>query len=327
MSVVALHPDFAPLAGALAAMTMDIGDLPAARRAFAEVIAANGFTPPSGLAIEDRAIVGADGGSLAVRLYRPASLPPAGAPAMLFCHGGSFALGDLDTENAKCADFATALPCLVVSVDYRLAPEHPHPAGLRDVLAAWRWLLAEAPALGVDPARVAVGGSSAGGCLAAAAAIALRGGGDDGVPPPAAQLLLCPPLDDAQEAPSLLAGTDAYIYTTAAAAHMWRYYLGAGHVPGTAPSTAAPARAADLRGLPPTFLGVGGPDPLRDEGLDYARRLVDAGVPVDLLHVAGAPHGFDALAGIPVADRARAAAQAALRDVLHAPLTSEQQTT
>jgi acetyl esterase/lipase len=292
---------------------MDIGDLPAARRAFAEAIAASGWSPPAQLAVEDRSVAGA----LTVRIYRPAALPAAGASALLFCHGGSFALGDLDTEDAKCADFALGLPCMVVSVDYRLAPEHPHPAGLEDVLAAWRWLHDEAPALGVDPARIAIGGSSAGGGLAASAALALR---DQGGPAPCAQLLLCPPLDDALETPSMRAGSDSYIYTNASAQHMWRYYLGAEHVPGTAPPTAAPARAGDLRGLPPAVVLVGGADPLRDEAVAYATRLLAAGVGLDLLLVAGAPHGFDALIGVPVADRARAQVQAALRDIFHQPL-------
>jgi acetyl esterase/lipase len=224
----------------------------------------------------------AEGSEILVRLYRPAQR---GTGALLFLHGGAYVLGDVYVEEQKCLQLAADGRCVVASVDYALAPESPFPAGLEDAYAGLRWLMAKATALGVDPARIAVGGSSAGAGLAAALALLAR---QRGGPPICFQLLVYPMLDDRMDTPSMsMTGTP--LFTPRAAADAWGHYL-AGRA---ADHLAAPGRATDLRGLPPAYVVVAEHDPLRDEGLDYARRLVEAGVPTELHLYPGTFHGFD----------------------------------
>jgi acetyl esterase len=241
---------------------------------------------PDGVTTVDRAVPGPDGNEVAVRVYSP---PRDGAPvpAVLYIHGGGFVVGDLDTEHANAASVADALGVVVVSVDYRLAPEHPFPAPLEDCYAALLWLGDEAGALGVDDRRIAVFGQSAGGGLAAGLALLAR---DREGPSLCFQLLGIPELDDRLDTPSMVAFTDTPMWNRPSAERSWRYYLGDGADGDTSPY-AAPSRAEDLSGLPPAYVSTCEYDPLRDEGMIYALRLLQAGVSVELHQFAGTFHG------------------------------------
>lgn len=228
--------------------------------------------------VEELAVPGGDGQSLTVRVYRPQQ--PSGVVGVWF-HGGGFVFGDLDSEDVACQRVCARLGAVVVSVDYRLAPEHPFPAGVEDCYAALVW----AGSTGAE--RLFVGGHSAGGGLAAAVALLAR---DRGGPALAFQYLGYPALDDRPTASSLSV-VDPRVLDAHACRRMWAYYLG-----GQEGSPyAAPARADDLSGLPPAYVLVVEHDPLRDEGLDYASRLATAGVPVTSHLVRGAFHGFEGL--------------------------------
>lgn len=227
-------------------------------------------------------IVDDDANGVGVRIYRGGTEP---APAVIYCHAGGFALGNLDTDHRQCMELARRGRCTVVSVDYRLAPEHPYPAALQDAGTVLRWVHAEAAALGVDPARLAVAGSSAGAALAACLAHP-----DGSLPPVVFQLLHQPVLDDR------VTGSKARFraspaFDGEAAELMWRYYLG----PAAGSAAAVPARRPELAGLPPALITCAEIDPFRDEAIDYARRLLDAGVCTELHVFARACHGFDSL--------------------------------
>lgn len=244
-------------------------------------------------------------GALAARRYRPAGLPSP-APALLYFHGGGFVLGDLDTHDGLCRRLAAEAQAEVIAVEYRLAPEHPAPAAYDDARAALAALRALAPSLGLDPARLAVGGDSAGGNLAAALGLF-----DDGQPPLRAQLLLYPLLDHRCDSPSFVRFAEGY-YLTAAQVRWFRdQYLGPDRAHDGDP-VASPLLAPSVGRSPPTVLHIAGLDVLRDEGLAYAARLEAEGVPVTLLRAEGLPHAFGNLAGaLPEADDAlRRAAQA-----------------
>jgi acetyl esterase/lipase len=240
-------------------------------------------------------------GKVGVRIYRPVSgmAPHAG---VLYMHGGAFISGDLDFEHPRCLEMCRQTGFVVVSVDYRLAPEFPFPAGLDDCMLAFAWLCGEgAEMLGVDPARIAVAGASAGGALAAAICLKAR---DLDLPMPRMQLLLYPVTDDRLATASMRGFTDTPAWTYRDSAHMWHHYLGPPEQRGTVSAYAAPARATDLSGLPMAYVMVAQYDPLRDEGAAYARRLVAAGVPTELHQFAGTFHGFDTLASVAVSQRA-----------------------
>ncbi len=274
-----------------------------------------------GVEVRERA-----GAGVRVRVYRP--LGDASGAALLWLHGGGLIVGAPPMDDARCGAFARELGLTVVSVDYRLAPEHPFPAALDDARAAWGWLQDAAAGLGVDPARVAVGGASAGGGLAACLAQRLRDEGEahaatqpasQPAAQPAAQLLLYPMLDDRTAARRELDGAGHLVWHNRSNRAGWSAYLG--RAPGAAdlPTYAAAARSDDLRGLPPAWIGVGDLDLFWSEDRAYAERLERAGVDVTLHEVAGAPHGFDALApGAPLA-RAFAAGQVAFLRARLAP--------
>jgi acetyl esterase/lipase len=228
-----------------------------------------------------------------VRIYRPKAAASAPRPAVFEIHGGGFMMGDIAMMDGWCERVAAEIDAVVVSVEYRLAPEHPFPAGLEDCYAALVWTATEAKALGIDPERIAVAGQSAGGGLAAATALLAR---DRGGPPLCFQVLEIPELDDRLDTPSMLAFTDTPLWNRPNAVWSWKHYLGADHNGEVSPY-AAPARAENLAGLPPAYVSTMEFDPLRDEGILYALRLLQAGVSVELHSYPGTFHGSAMLPG------------------------------
>ncbi|AKJ07107.1 acetyl esterase/lipase [Archangium gephyra] len=269
---------------------------------------------PEAVEVKDVRVPGPEGAPpVRVRTYRPRTVQGP-TPALLWIHGGGYVLGRPEMDDLLCADFARELGILVVSVDYRLAPEHPFPAPLEDCYAALRWLFAQTEALGVLPERIAIGGASAGGGLTAALAQLTH---DRGEVRPVFQLLVYPMLDDRTTTRTDLDLTIHRGWNQGSNVFGWRSYLG--REPGGAqvPAHAVPARREDLSGLPPAWLGVGTCDLFHDEDLAYARRLEAAGVPCDVTVVPGAFHGFDAIArGAGVTREFRGLYTAALRRAL-----------
>jgi acetyl esterase len=226
--------------------------------------------------------VATESGKVPVRIYRGGKSP---APAVVYCHAGGFALGNLDTDHRQCVELAGRGRCTVVSVDYRLAPEHADPAALDDAIAVLRWVAANATELGIDAARLAVAGSSAGATLAACLAH-----GAAGEPPVVFQLLHQPVLDDRVTASKAEFRTSP-AFDSEAADLMWRYYLG----PEAASGDAVPARRNRFGGLPPALITCAEIDPFRDEAVDYALQLLRAGVSTELHVFPQTCHGFDSL--------------------------------
>ncbi|OYU34454.1 MAG: alpha/beta hydrolase [Novosphingobium sp. PASSN1] len=234
------------------------------------------------------------------------------SPAYLHMHGGGFVGGRVDQYPAAYQALAAACGCLIVSVDYRLAPEVRFPGALEDNYAALRWLHGHAAELGIDPSRIAIGGESAGGGHAAMLAIAAR---DRGEFPISFQMLIYPMLDDRTGSTlSVPPHVGRFIWNTASNRFGWGALLGQSPGLNKVPNGSVPARLEDLAGLPPTFISVGGLDLFAGEDITYASRLNAAGVPVELLVVPGAYHAFDALAPTArVSKQFRAACIAALK--------------
>ncbi len=281
----------------------DLTDPAAARRSLAELAASAPPFDAGDLAVEDRTVPA--GTDVAVRVYRPHR----SRGAVVWLHGGGFVMGDLDTEDPWAARIAQESGATVISVGYRLAPEHPFPAALDDAYAVAIWAAEHAAGLGIDPARIAVGGHAAGAGLAAAVALRAR---DERGPAIRYQLLNQPELDDRQETWSARTFTDTPFMTRSKVAASWRHYL------GSTPATpyAAPARATDLSGLPPAHVATAELDPNRDEAIGYALRLLQAGVPVELHQWAGTFHGSQAVLSAGVSRRQVAELGAALRRAL-----------
>jgi acetyl esterase len=228
------------------------------------------------------------GGAIPLRLYRPlGTFAKSALPGLVFFHGGGWVIGDLESHDPLCRHLANASGCTVVSVDYRLAPEHKFPAAVEDCLAATEWVAETGASLGIDSERLAVGGDSAGGNLAAVTSLLAR---DRGSPPLRYQLLLYPPLDFAGKHPSRSRFAEGYLLTRATMRWFSEHYL---RRPEDAASwSASPLQAADLAGLPPAFVLTAGFDPLCDEGVAYAERLRQHGVAVNHRHVPDQIHGF-----------------------------------
>ncbi len=296
---------------------MDLADPVAARRAFEEIIAAIAFDIPGieSLAIEDRMVPGWEGDpEVSVRIYRPAqSSAGTRVPGILMIHGGGFVIGSVEAEHGGAAAMALGAGAVVVSVDYRLAPEHPYPAGLHDCYAALSYLHQEADALGVDPARVALSGASAGGGLAAATALLAR---DRGGPAVCFQLLQIPELDDRLQTASMQTFVDSPLWSRPLAVQSWQAYLGPLYGADDVPAYAAPARATDLSGLPPAYVSTAENDPLRDEGITYGQRLLQAGVSVELHQFPGTFHGSALVTTAAVSKRAQRESALVLRQAL-----------
>jgi acetyl esterase/lipase len=234
-------------------------------------------------------------------------------PGVLYIHSGAFIFGDLDTDDYLCRDLVEAVNCVVVAVDYRLAPEHPFPAAPDDCYAALRWMAASATEFGIDPSRIALRGESAGGGLAAAVALMARDRKEVKV---AFQMLLFSCLDDRNTAPSSYEITDPRTWNRQLSINAWKAYLGHNHQGEVSPY-AAPMRAEDLSGLPPAYLMVGELDPLRDENIMYAMRLMQAGVPTELHVYPGAFHVFEEIVEAAVSIRAIKEYNEALKRALY----------
>ena len=230
-------------------------------------------------------------GPLRVRHYRPQV--QVAAPLLVFFHGGAFVVGDIDSHDELCRLICRDAAVHVVSVNYRLAPEHKAPAAIDDCVAAYRWALEHAAALGADPARIGVGGDSAGGNLAALVALRCR---EEGVPQPVLQILLYPVLDLAAQTKSRKLFSEGFFLSRRDSEYfVTELYLGGSGLAADDPRV-SPCKAADLSGLAPALILTAGFDPLRDEGNEYAAALRSAGVAVDYRQFDALTHGFASLA-------------------------------
>jgi len=268
---------------------LDMTDIPGTRLKFTEWMAGLPAAAVEGVSVEEHRAPGPSGSpTVTILLYRPDGHPGV-LPAVLWIHGGGYVLGQARDDDALARGLARNVKCVVASVDYRLAPEHPFPAPLEDCYAALRWLWGNAARLAVDPSRIAVAGASAGGGLAAGLALLAR---DRGEVPVRFQVPIYPMIDDRGLTFSSRAITDPLVWNARSNMLGWKAYLG--QEPGgegVSPYAAA-ARAADLAGLPPAFIPVGDLDLFLDENVEYAQRLMRAGVPTELHVYAGAYHGF-----------------------------------
>jgi acetyl esterase/lipase len=281
----------------------DLTDPATDRNNYARLASGVPLPDTADMEIEER-MVSADP-DVAVRIYRPR----AAQGAIVWLHGGGFVMGDLDTEHPAAVRAAAGSGSVVISVGYRVAPEHRFPAAMDDAYAVLMWTAQHAEQLNLDPKRIAVGGFSAGAGLAAAVALRAR---DQQGPSIRLQLLIMPELDDRQETWSAQHFTDTpFMYRDKVSAS-WRHYLGS--MPAS--PYAAPARAADLSGLPPAYIATSEFDPLRDEGICYALRLLEAGVRVELHQWPGAFHGSQAILSAAVSQRQIAELSDALRRAL-----------
>ena len=293
----------AEVSEALAAIPIDIGELLGGLTddTVAAVRDAMGQMPVPELSddVERRDHEVPGSGGVVVRVHRPKGATGV-LPCVYWMHGGGLVIGSSTGDDARFDRWCPMFDCVGVSVEYRLAPETAYPGPLDDCYAGLAWVHANAAGLGVDPSRIGIGGPRAGAGLAAALGLLAR---DRGEVPLTFQLLIYPMLDDRQTTTS--SGWADPIWPPSANTYGWTAYLGDRKGGPDVPAYAAPARATDLRGLPPTLVAVGAIDGFSDEDIEYAVRLRHAGVPVDLMVYAGAPHGFDGLApGAAVAQRA-----------------------
>ncbi|WP_280498447.1 alpha/beta hydrolase [Nocardia farcinica] len=304
-----LHPDVAAMLAALESFP-DVTRYEAAE--LREIIAARRAPltrQPDMRTARDHVIPGL-GGDLTVRVYVPHG--DALRPVVVFAHGGGFVFCDLDSHDEFCRSTAQAVDAVVVSVDYRRAPEHPGPAAMEDLYAAVTWVHRHAGEFGGDPERIAVAGDSAGGNLAATVSLAAR---DRGGPPIAAQVLIYPVIDDDFDTESYRRYGAGYYNTTEAMRWYWQQY--APH--GTDSPYLVPTRADSLAGLPPAVVVTAELDPPCSAGEDYARRLAAAGVPVTAHRFDGLFHGFLTFPKLSLTGPARAELWQMMRAVLASP--------
>ncbi|MDP9246364.1 MAG: alpha/beta hydrolase [Chloroflexota bacterium] len=278
---------------------------PAEARAYPSPINA---APEAVASVTQRSIQG-PGGWLALRIYRPSGASP--HPALIYLHGGGFVFGGLETTDRFARAITNLVPCVAVSVDYRLSPETKYPGALEDCFAALRWVAGSSEELGIDPARIAVGGFSAGANLATGIATLAR---DRGGPPVAFQLLVQGMYDARCEAPTHQE-FEGIVMTADDMRWFWAQYVrGPEDIDDPRVS---PLRATDLRGVAPALVISGECDLLRDEGEAYGRRLIDAGVDTTVRRYDAMPHGFLSMPTVPTTETAFHEIAAALRSRFH----------
>lgn len=309
------HVDPVLLPGLDYMQTFDLSDesLPAIRAGMEDMVAQVPEPEATGVTWREDTVPTADGRAIHVRVYVPGGAQ-APMPAILHIHGGGFVMGSHRLSHIANLGTCAATGAVIVSVDYRLAPETRAPGSLEDCYAALTWLAGSRESLGVDPARIAVRGESAGGGLAAALCLLTR---DRGGPAIAHQNLIYPMLDDRTCTRRQPAHLGAFVWTPQANAYGWQALLGVAPGSEEVPAYAVPARASSLEGLPPAFIAVGGLDLFLAEDLDYARRLTEAGVATELHVYPRAYHGFDVLPDAGPVQRMRRDAVEALRRALH----------
>jgi acetyl esterase len=245
--------------------------------------------PPDVAEVDDGAFTG-PASQIAFRRYRPLGSAAGPLPTLIYYHGGGFVIGSIETHDSTCRRLANKSRCQVISIDYRLAPEHPFPAPIDDSLAAFRQIRDKAASFGADSARIAVGGDSAGGNIAAVVCQACKQSGE---PMPAFQMLIYPATDYRKQSASRQKFAEGYFLTKELMDWFSKAYVPAGS--DLADLRLSPLLAKDVAGLPPAFILTAGYDPLRDEGRAYAERLIDAGVKTTYVNYPGTIHGFFSL--------------------------------
>lgn len=243
------------------------------------------------LSLTDKIINGPDNQPLPLRIYRPKHSSET-LPVLLWIHGGGYILGSIDEDDELCMNFVKEAECVVVSVEYRLAPEHPYPAPIEDCYAALKWIADSADALHIDSNRIGVAGASAGGGLTAALTLLAR---DRNYPSLCFQMPLYPMIDDRNTTPSTNEIKEGFVWNQKSNGTGWRMYLGDLYGTDDIPSYAAPARETDYSHLPYTYTCVGQLDPFRSETLTYVTKLAEAGVDVEFHLYPGAYHGFEGI--------------------------------
>ncbi|GED71901.1 esterase [Brevibacillus reuszeri] len=307
-----VHPELRTMLSVMPEMNFDRENLVAMRNSMDDMFVGAPQNP--NLSIADQFVLAADGEyQIPVRVYKP-RVSNETLPGILYIHGGGYIVGSVKTFDATCQEIAADLASVVVSVDYRLAPEHPYPIPVEDCYSALLWFAANAEEMGVDPARIAVVGASAGGGLTAAVSLLAR---DRNGPVIAFQMPLYPMIDDRHITISSNEITDNRVWNTKFNRQGWEMYLG--EQAGTEISPyAAPARATDFSRLPSTYTCIGDLDPFRDETIEFVRKLTEAHVPVEFHLYPGCFHGFELI--VPNASISRQARQAyyeALKRALH----------
>ncbi|GGN07501.1 esterase [Lentzea pudingi] len=268
------------------------------------------YEPANPIDVRDETVPGPSGApDVRVRVYGRAGRENP-VPGLVYIHGGGFIIGSVEMFESHVLKLVDELNIVVVSVGYRLAPEHPFPAPVEDCYAALTWTAAKAVELGIDPARLGVGGESAGGGLTAGTVLLAR---DRGGPELAFQLLGIPELDDRLDTESMRDYVDTPLWNRPNAIYSWTAYLGTEPGGDDVSPYAAPARATDLTGLPPAFVTTCQYDPLRDEGVEYARRLAHAGVPTELRLYPATFHGSSLIESAEISRRMFADEVEALR--------------
>jgi acetyl esterase len=287
----AFDPELRPIVAFLP--QLDLSDIRAVRDVLIQLRAAvPAAERPTSVSVDRRMISGSTGTpDVEVCVVTPEQAGP--RPGLIWLHGGGFVMGDVDGDLGSVMTIAAEVGVVIVSVSYRLAPEHAYPAAVDDGYAALCWLYEHTQELGVDPNRIGVGGISAGAGLAAALALISR---DRGGPSLCFQLLETPVVDDRCDTASMHSFADTPLWTYGNAVLSWDAYLGPLRN-GEVPAYAAPTRASDLSGLPPAYVVTCEFDPLRDEGIAYANQLMNAGVPTELHHYPGTFHGCPGAGG------------------------------
>jgi len=281
-----LHPDLLELYDSSPDHVLDYPNY--IRKAMEEEYERAGLPASEDVDVSERYARGKDGADICVRLYRPADNNDI-RPGLLWIHGGGYISGFVRLNEGLCIRFVTETGCSVASVEYRLAPEHPYPVPLEDCYSALEWLYENAEELHIDKERIAVAGNSAGGGLTAALTLLAR---DRGGPKLFFQAPLYPMIDDRCDTPSCVEMQDRKAWFGEGNERAWSLYLGDMNKEEV-PLYAAPARALDYTGLPPTYTFIGDLDPLRDETIEYVARLSKDGVPVEFHLYPGCFHGFD----------------------------------